>query len=504
MLISAITKIHSNIGFIECDFLNPTIEKLARDKHSELQQRTLEYKRLHKANAKTNRNKFISVLEDCEIDSNLSFLTNYVNSSIKLGAKQYDRKKYEQERENFNKDDLPNLKFAPYQKQESLFSTPSAKSNNFNPLYGNNTDSLNKNDTGDKLRVEGKGKWDSRGFTDVKAETPTNPYAFNVKSIGSDNFSNSNNKDKKTETIVNNNPNNPYASVSNVVDNKNKSTDNNTVLFPKQPEKKKVEVFDPENDKLKSNLFKGIGKPANEPISERTSKVNNKELMRNMTVANKSNQNNANNIGDILGLDNLTTSTNKSEVNQNNIKPTTNLSTDLFEGIFGTSTSNLSTDNNSNNKVNTSNDIFNQNFDTKINLSNTSNNNLNTSKNLFDNLETIKTNTKKPNKQDFVPLNVDTDKFGEYWTECPNEEKEYNWTVNGLIKPEQFFTSISSKGNIFPVQIINNEAIACAKYKGNISLLHATINGNNTLNIMIKCYNASYIDEIAEFVKSIL
>jgi hypothetical protein len=103
-----------------------------------------------------------------------------------------------------------------------------------------------------------------------------------------------------------------------------------------------------------------------------------------------------------------------------------------------------------------------------------------------------------------TPFNVDTDTFGELWTSCPFDESSYDFKTKSIKTPEAFFKVLSSEANFKAVQIIGMEAIAAAKYKNKIALVHTTINGDNSLSMLVKCYDQNYTEEIANFLKSLL
>ena len=99
---------------------------------------------------------------------------------------------------------------------------------------------------------------------------------------------------------------------------------------------------------------------------------------------------------------------------------------------------------------------------------------------------------------------IDTDTFGDFWTSCPNDEICNVITTKSIKTPEQYFKVISTVCNFSPIQIINNEAIAAAKYKKKIVLAHTTINGDNTLEMLIKCFDKTLLEEVAQFMKNVL
>ena len=100
-------------------------------------------------------------------------------------------------------------------------------------------------------------------------------------------------------------------------------------------------------------------------------------------------------------------------------------------------------------------------------------------------------------KNYFTPLNINTDQFGEIWEKSP---EEYSFDMNiSISSPQQFHQIIKTKGNFAAVDIINNEAISAANYKNQIALVHATIE-TNQVNLLVKCQNQSFNNEVGNFV----
>ena len=88
LLISAITKIHSNLNFISLDYVKEIIEKYSRDKNQEIQQRCLEYKRNQSKNVVIEKNQFTTINDEFELDTSLSFLNTFAQS--RANGKTYD------------------------------------------------------------------------------------------------------------------------------------------------------------------------------------------------------------------------------------------------------------------------------------------------------------------------------------------------------------------------------------------------------------------------------
>ena len=106
-------------------------------------------------------------------------------------------------------------------------------------------------------------------------------------------------------------------------------------------------------------------------------------------------------------------------------------------------------------------------------------------------------------KSDFVALSLDTDSFGEYWTNYPIDEKSYDYVSKYINTPEKYFEAIKNNGNFHPVHIINDEANASAKFRNKIVLIHATISGFN-INILVKSYDGGQTDLVANFLREII
>ena len=106
-------------------------------------------------------------------------------------------------------------------------------------------------------------------------------------------------------------------------------------------------------------------------------------------------------------------------------------------------------------------------------------------------------------RSDFTPVSMDTDMFGEYWTNCPHEEKSFDFVSKYINSPQGFFDVIKSSGNFFPVEIIEDQAIASAKLKDKLVLVHATISGFN-INVLVKSFDNSKIDLVAKFLNGFI
>lgn len=470
ILISAITKIHSEIEFKEFDFVKVLMEKYACDKDVELQHRCLEYLRMSSAGIKSSSN--IKVLsEDIEIDSKLSFLDLYVRKKISEGGKQYDRNKYDS---RFGGKTEKGLNLTAYQAPETMFSVPGKNYNMQTKFYERNDDTQKKNINYDLKRKQ-EGKWTEKGFeTEEKKVTPPVTRINNTSSVSNSN----NNEGAKINAFVGDNR---FSSISGGNKAKKEDLSNNKGFFNPQPKKEPV-VNDPkkaEKDQLRNKLFGSLGGTANtnttkESSSQRPHKGENfstrkpkesKEVSKDIGIAKEVKETKP---VDLLGFG-------TQEVPE---KPNTQQTGLLDLG---------STEPEKQTSVFDLDDIFGG-------TPKTSNKNPD-----FE----IKSQSSTGNKQlkEFNQLQIDTDTFGEYWTNCNNDE--FTLTINNpKIKTPEAYFSIISKHNIYPVQIINNEAISSAVYKNTKVLLHCTV--EDSLTILVKTFDLSHQNELRSIIQAIL
>ena len=107
-------------------------------------------------------------------------------------------------------------------------------------------------------------------------------------------------------------------------------------------------------------------------------------------------------------------------------------------------------------------------------------------------------------KSDILPLKIDTEQFGDYWNDCPNDQKQISITTKGINNPSKYFAVLQENGNFSPIEIINNEAIAAGIIKNTKVLLHAEISSNGAISVLIKSFDANLIDDISILLISIL
>ena len=428
-LINAISKIHSNINYLELNFINEVIEKYSRMKNPELQQRCLEYKRIKEKNIQL----FLNNNNEQKIDFNLEFLKEY--SKAKNNGKEYN-----QEISNFYADKYTSsdvkLNIGPYQVSSDIFSMP-GKNENLNNLYEANDNYL-ANDIKSELNVKAEKKWDIEGYK----EENKNP-------SGKSNLNDSNNKNYSGVSSQNQTEGENYYS-SNSTSNK----------INKNINKKNEEEFDPNSQqkkKLMNDLFGGLD---GQEINKKSSNKNNNKV------------------------------TNKINNNQSS-----NTKQNLFEGLTqnfaNTNDNSNSTKNNINSKIENQNinkgnvDLLGNLFDSSFQNANNQNNN-----NIFNNFSL------SPQANNFTPLNINTEKFGELWENFPEED---SFIINKNINSPEKFHEIIKSGNFSTIDIINNEAISAANYKNEFVLVHATIEMNE-VNLLIKCHNKFYNNEVGNYI----
>ena len=482
LLISAIAKIHSNLNFIPLDYLNEVIEKYSRDKNPEIQQRCLEYKRIQSKNAIIEKNQFTTINDEFELDTSLPFLNSFVQQ--RANGKFYDENKSDRLYERFNSDSVQ-LNVGPYDTPDTVTSMP-GKGGNFNTLYESRGNNLSTN-TRNELKVTGAQKWGAEGYKDEKPIQPEKPKFLNTSSVGNTNVGN-------VGQVISSSKNSPYVSVSGGSSSKNNYSSSNTYVPKKQEEK-----YDPnskEKKKLMGQLFGGLTVDSSGNTNSNNnnlfeSKNNNNNSSgglfsgMNVTGGNTSNLQSGNQ-GDLLGLGN--------NDNQPVQQQQTN-SLDLLSDIFGGGSTTTTSNTNSNNNMNLFGGLTQNNPNTNV-TSNPSNNDIfaslsgGTSSNTFN----------ISSQSQYTPYQINTDQFGEMW-ESFAEEDSYDLNIN-IASPQAFHEIIKSKGNFAAVEIINNEAISSATYKGQPALVYATIEPNH-LGLLVKCKNKSLNQEVGKYIMSL-
>ena len=482
LLISAIAKIHSNLNFIPLDYLNEVIEKYSRDKNPEIQQRCLEYKRIQSKNAIIEKNQFTTINDEFELDTSLPFLNSFVQQ--RANGKFYDENKSDRLYERFNSDSVQ-LNVGPYDTPDTVTSMPS-KGGNFNTLYESRGNNLSTN-TRNELKVTGAQKWGAEGYKDEKPIQPEKPKFLNTSSVGNTNVSN-------VGQVISSSKNSPYVSVSGGSSSKNNYSSSNTYVPKKQEEK-----YDPnskEKKKLMGQLFGGLTVDSSGNTNSNNnnlfeSKNNNNNSSgglfsgMNVTGGNTSNLQSGNQ-GDLLGLGN--------NDNQPVQQQQTN-SLDLLSDIFGGGSTTTTSNTNTNNNMNLFGGLTQNNPNTNV-TSNPSNNDI------FASLSggTASNTFNISSQSQYTPYQINTDQFGEMW-ESFAEEDSYDLNIN-IASPQAFHEIIKSKGNFAAVEIINNEAISSATYKGQPALVYATIEPNH-LGLLVKCKNKSLNQEVGKYIMSL-
>ena len=482
LLISAIAKIHSNLNFIPLDYLNEVIEKYSRDKNPEIQQRCLEYKRIQSKNAIIEKNQFTTINDEFELDTSLPFLNSFVQQ--RANGKFYDENKSDRLYERFNSDSVQ-LNVGPYDTPDTVTSMPS-KGGNFNTLYESRGNNLSTN-TRNELKVTGAQKWGAEGYKDEKPIQPEKPKFLNTSSVGNTNVGN-------VGQVISSSKNSPYVSVSGGSSSKNNYSSSNTYVPKKQEEK-----YDPnskEKKKLMGQLFGGLTVDSSGNTNSNNnnlfeSKNNNNNSSgglfsgMNVTGGNTSNLQSGNQ-GDLLGLGN--------NDNQPVQQQQTN-SLDLLSDIFGGGSTTTTSNTNTNNNMNLFGGLTQNNPNTNV-TSNPSNNDI------FASLSggTASNTFNISSQSQYTPYQINTDQFGEMW-ESFAEEDSYDLNIN-IASPQAFHEIIKSKGNFAAVEIINNEAISSATYKGQPALVYATIEPNH-LGLLVKCKNKSLNQEVGKYIMSL-
>ena len=275
-LISAITKIHSNINFIELNFINEVVEKYSRMKNPELQQRCIEYKRIKEKNLSlfSENNS-----DDIKIDADLKFLSEYTKN--KNNGKVYNQEISDFYSDKFTSADTK-LNIGPYQVTSNLFSMP-GKNTNLNNLYEAN-ENYTASDMKSELNVKAEKKWDVEGYKSETKDKSEKSSIYNTQSISSSN--NANNNDNYLR-ISNKGNYDHYA--SNSVNNKYLNKKKDDEYEPNSQQKKK----------LMNDLFGGMDNNNETKAKKENKKKNNKEtdnnLFNNLNVKNTSNNNDNNN-----------------------------------------------------------------------------------------------------------------------------------------------------------------------------------------------------------------
>ena len=489
-LITALTKINTNFSSIKLDFVEKIIEKYSRDKNVEIQQRCLEFSRLMKSESNITKNQFTTTQDDVDIDVSLSFLNNYVQNASKDSGKVYDRRKYEQEKLGIY-DTQKEINYKPYQAPvTSIYKEGSKETAKYESrLYQNTNYNVNKNALSNELKVDVPKVWrPDEGYVGKKDEKPIHS-EINISSLSSNSTSNS--------TVVTGSKN-PYSQVVGP-----KTTGNEGFIPTKLNEpKKKNETYDPkkgEKEQLKNVLFAGLD---SKKQSTTTSSFNTETKQTSIKTSHADNKNKQ---VDLLGLSSSQSET-KSVTSQNQPqKQPTNSSAvnwaDL-DTVFSMGDTQAQTQNSQipNNSSNPGGNLFE--FETNINSSSSSQAGKPTS---FNNILNINKNVKKGlSKEDISPLKIETDVFGEFWNDCPNDQKQLIINTKGINNPNKYFAIIEEKGNFCPIEIINNEAIAAGLIGNSKILLHAEISSNGTISVLIKSFENGLNDDISEFLKVIL
>ena len=501
MIITAMTKMHLELEFNGFSYVKEVIEKCSLSRNVDIQQKSLEYLRMYNHKL-IGAKEFIcsNKTKELEVDSKLSFLDSYVRKRVSEGSKVYNRTKYENESNNsYNSGLTPKqLNLGPYPENNKKDITINNKLNN------------NLNSSSNKSKID---LWTSSG---LKEDVPKINNNNNNTLAKCNNYSAvASSENKKTDknssinTKVKANTNNTYGNNRitsikgdfNPKDKSNKNLDNK--FFDKQTvEATKQVKIDPKKEELKNKLFNNL--------SNKTTTNTNK--LNNPVVNNNNKENITNNTTKTKKLSNEkveTVSNNLLDIKQNTPNKE-NVSSNIFD-IFGSLDNNH--DNNNNNNTNTNNidnkpannysnaipdDIFNINNTTLNNNTTTQvSSNSNDIMGLFGDSNNYTENTIN-SIECITPYNIDTDKFGELWEDCPNEEESYS--INKNYSTNSFNSSITNLG-LKLVEVINNEIICAGKLNDKIVLVHSTIE-DNELSLLIKTFDKADCNKVWEILKS--
>ena len=360
------------------------------------------------------------------------------------------------------------------------------KSSNLNNLYETN-DNYMISDMKSELNVKAEKKWDVEGYKTDSKNTEKSSFISNLQAISSSN--NIKNDKSGNYSGISNNPSNLDYYASNSVNNKYMNKKNEEEYDPNSQQKKK----------LMNDLFGGLDTTdtsKKEKKNKKIAKNNEKNIFNNLNTNQNNNINNnnnaqVNNTNKNL-FEGLTQNFNNNNNNLNSSKTNTNTNTNINNYQQNSNT-------NQENNVDLLGNLFGQTYQTNNNNNNNSNANASNINDLFGNFsapQQINTNN-NTNNNNYSPFNITTEQFGEMWENYPDED-EFNLNIN-IQSPQQFHQIIKTKGNFAPVDIINNEAISAANYKNQIALVHASIEMNQ-INLLVKCQNKSYNNEVGYYI----
>lgn len=478
MIIFAITKIHIQLDFNGYDFVKEIVERYAKSKNVDLQQKAIEYLRMY-ANGLTKSKAFIgdSSCRDIVADKELSFLNSYVRKRINEGARVYDRKTYE--RGGSTKEKPLNL--GPYPNQNKL-----NKISELEPP---------------KPKI---GLWTSQGLNDEAQKqvvVPT-PQQLNRSFVSVGPPANDIGRKKvDAPTVVSNTPTVGGTKIMQISSDPQsaKQKPDPTTFKPKPIERKSE--YDPNKEKKKelvNSIFGGMQKPVevtqpNRALTKPSLKDKKPEPVPVVVAPSIKNQNGV--IVDLLDLggDTSSVSTQLSETKKNEAS-----NTNIFD-IFGTGNS---TSNSQPIQTQSSNTPTNS-LDDLLDWKQPAQQAPVTQNNVLDLFgSSIPIVIQQSPQTFFNSLEINTEKFGSFWTDCPYDEETIqlrSFSINSVDKYNQI---IKSNG-VYVVEVINQEVIASCKFRDQIVLIHCTIEGPN-LTALVKCFNPSLLVEIAAKLKEIL
>ena len=515
LLITAIAKIHSNMDFSpQLDFVTDVIEKYSRNKNPEIQQRCLEYKRMAAKRQRVYKNNFTTIVDDVNVDVNLSFLNGYVKE--KCNGKVYDAEFAERVFDKFNSNESQ-LNIGPYESQTTLWSNPTEGSK-FNTLYESKDNNLAKT-MKSELNVKVQ-RWGEEGYKEEKQFERGKQSFANVTSVSSDN--------SKGVTAVssvgsgsgtNTGANAPYGGVSSEsVQSSGSFGVYRSSGMGNAGSKKNENVYDgnsKEKKKLMKDLFGGFGDSGNNDgndVGNKESNVkkgNKTERTASRGITNTNMNTGNSNVKGLFDNMTLTGNTNQPVQQQQTQQQQQQQSVNLLGLGFNEQPSMppQQPPQTTTNSIDLLNDIFGGGIPSTSTSAPTSFPPTTSQPSLFDAFNLTQSQPQvqpQPQAQaqpEYTPYRITTDTFGEQWESFP-EEDAYSFTTAFPMTPQQFHSIITSKGNFSAVEIINNEAISSAHYKQTSVLVHATIT-NTEIDLLVKCSNKSLNNEISHYIISL-
>ena len=482
MILTAFTKLHINLDFKGFEFVGEIMSFFSKSRNVEIQQKANEYLRMKNYNLLKAKEFILSgANRDFNLDKSLSFLDGFVRKKIQEGSRKYSRTNYENK---ISFKDSKSLNLGPY--PESIIHKQGGK-----PISGISNSKESK-DFPSTTKNGPKTLWTQEGFKNDKEEeikrTSETPKGSSIVSVGSALSS----IKKGGDTTVTSNPDPRLARVQGGGDKKGNKSFPETNKPKKEPEQK----YDPkkaEKEDLKNKLF---SKPKTiteiQQVSQTqqeksvVSNANSTQPQKSKPGFIKTKNNNITNQGNNNLIDFGGESNTESTIVETQKTTVESGLMDIF-GLGGNESQS-----NTENQGQPQTQSNNLNFDDIFNMGNNSNN-PKTAETTNDEIFNM-FGSSNASKLQFTQHNISTDSFGEMWVDCPNEEFTITIISHSIKSPQDFFNYISQKG-ISCVEIINEEAIACCKFNGEIILLHSTISPTE-ISILIKSNNLNTMNEV--------